>query len=84
MGGLKVACKNISVGFLQACRLEHRLLSFLGMKTIFTSNVQIKMLIVKTMSGTAFKIYSVIPGKGQLISECLLGVIDFSKNQQKI
>ena len=35
------------------------------------------------MSGTAFKIYSVIPGKGQLISECLLGVIDFPKNQRK-
>ena len=74
MGGLKVACKDISVGFLQVCRLEHRLLYFLDMKAIFTSIVQIQLQIRKAMSRTAFKIYSLIPG-----SKLIQGRLDLAQ-----
>ena len=47
--GSKLACKDISVGFLQACRLEHRLLYFLEIKAIFTSIVQVQLHNVKLL-----------------------------------
>ena len=61
--GSKLACKNISVGFLQACRLKHRLLYSLDMKDIFTSIFQIQLQVGKSMPGTAFKIYWLSPGQ---------------------
>jgi hypothetical protein len=52
--GSNLACKDISVGFLQVCRLEYILLHFLDMKAFFT-------LIGETMPQTAFKIYLLSP-----------------------